>query len=280
MADSRLRLSLLALALMSTLAACGGSSSSGTVDPDDGDSGQVEPLEPVEPVEPGPGGGATPGPAADCFNALLYTTSATVSLEYAISGPLSGTSLTEYTVTPSATFEGQAASKAQGTETKNYAGQPPAATDVQTFIQVDGLALNELARVTDTFMLGANINTKTVTRPVYRDLKFTLAPGASDEQTFDRVTAISGPFVPNTMVRDTETRRVTYAGHETVSVPAGIFETCRFDITVTIKGKRETLTEWIAVGSGLSVKSVTRDANSAIKAILDLNRGHINGASI
>lgn len=272
--------SLLALLLMGTLVACGGNSSSGSVDPDDGGSTPLEPVEPVEPVEPTPWSGAMPGVAADCFNASLYTTSATVSLEYAISGPLSGTMVSDYTITPAATFEGQSTSKAKGTETTNYTGQPPAATDVQNFVQVDGLALNELGRVTDTFMLGANINTRTVTQPVYRDLKFTLAVGASDEKTFDRVTAISGPFVPNTMVRTTETRRVIYAGRETVSLPAGTYETCRFDITVTIKGKREAVTEWIALGSGVSVKSVTRDADSATVTTLELIQGHINGGSI
>lgn len=280
MADSRFGLPFLALALVGTLAACGGSSSSGSVDPDEGVVAPVDPSEPLEPVEPGPGAGVTPGPVADCFNAVLYTTSATVSLEYAVSGPLSGTSVFEHTITPAATFEGQATSKAQGTETKNYTDQPSAVTDVQNFVQVDGLVLNELGRITDTFMLGANINTRTVTQPVYRDLRFTLAPGASDEMTFDRVTVISGPFVPITRVRTTETRRVTYAGHETVTVPAGTFETCRFDISVTIRGERGTITDWIAIGSGVMVKSVTRDAGSLAATMLELTRGRINGGAI
>lgn len=280
MTDSRFGLPLLALALMGTLVACGGNSSSGSVDPDEGVVDPVDPSEPVEPVEPGPGAGARPGAAQDCLNALLYTTSATVSLEYAVSGPLSGTSVFEHTITPAATFEGQATSKAQGTETKNFTGQELAVTDVQNFIQMDGLALNELGRITDTFMLGANINTRTVTQPVYRDLRFTLAPGASDEMTFDRVTVISGPFVPITRVRTTETRRVTYAGHETVTVPAGTFEACRFDISVTIRGERGTLTDWIAIGSGVMVKSVTRDAGSVAATMLELTQGRINGGAI
>lgn len=280
MAASRFRLPLLALALTGTLAACGGGSSSSSVDPDEGVVDPVDPSVPVAPVEPGPDGGARPGAAADCFNAVLYTTSATVRLEYAVSGPLSGTSVSEYTITPAATFEGQSTSKAQGTVSTTYTGQPSAVSNVQTFVQVDGLALNELGNITETFMLGSIITTRSVNQPVYRDSKFMLAAGASDERSFDRVTVISGPFVPDSMVRTTETRRVTYTGRETVTVPAGTFETCRFEFTVAIKGERDTATDWVAVGSGVSVKSVARDAGSAAETTLELTQGRINGGAI
>lgn len=296
MTDSRFRLSILAFALLSTLTACGGSSSSSSANPEEGGPAPVEPVPPVdpvapvdpvdpvepEPVEPGPGGGATPGTgaAADCLNGSLYDATATVSLEYTIIGPLSGTSKSDYTITPSAIFEGQASSKAQGTVTTTYTGQAPIVTNVQNFFQMDGLAVNDLGNITETSSLGSVYTTRTVNDPAYRDLKFTLAAGASDEQTIGRVTTVSGGIVPETTVRTTETRRVTYAGRETVTVPAGTFETCRFDFTVAIGTESDTATDWVAVGKGLSVKSVARDTDTATETTLELTSGRINGAPI
>ncbi|QHS09948.1 hypothetical protein [Sinimarinibacterium sp. NLF-5-8] len=92
--------------------------------------------------------------------------------------------------------------------------------------------------------------------PVVR--RFDLQVGDSYEQTYWQRWVWNGtvPILPPGMTDHEETLTITYVGREKVTVPAGTFETCRFEeLRVTPYGG-ETSIKWIAVGSGALVRSV------------------------
>jgi hypothetical protein len=66
---------------------------------------------------------------------------------------------------------------------------------------------------------------------------------------------------------------VKYLGHETVTVPAGTFETCKFD------NENGLTTTWEAVGTGVPIKSLST-ASDGTTITLQLNSGTINGSPI
>ncbi len=71
------------------------------------------------------------------------------------------------------------------------------------------------------------------------------------------------------------TRTTTYIGRESVTVPAGTFDTCRMEETGTLDGVgSEATTNWWAVGSGVLVKS-TSDGT-----VTELLSGVVNGTAL
>ena len=68
--------------------------------------------------------------------------------------------------------------------------------------------------------------------------------------------------------------KTTYVGQESVTVPAGTFNACKFteDATATFDGQTSTstATTWMAVGSGQFLKSVSEgDTNELVSASIN-----------
>ena len=99
----------------------------------------------------------------------------------------------------------------------------------------------------------------TVTHNPPLELRFDLSPGQSYTQSYTSSTNTSITIEPATIpliVFDTATSSTTtYVGRESVTVPAGTFEACKFIDAVTTPGGTATTTTWLAVGSGLTLKS-------------------------
>lgn len=79
------------------------------------------------------------------------------------------------------------------------------------------------------------------------------------------------------------TRTVTYEGRETVTVPAGTFETCRltFEEVSRVEGLSEveaTSSVWLGVGFGLLVREIDDEDGDATETVL--LSGSINGQPI
>src|SRR3546814_17718742 len=55
----------------------------------------------------------------------------------------------------------------------------------------------------------------------------------------------------------TSTVKRTYVARESVTVPAGTFETCHFQEDVTVSGATATTDMWVTVGSGIQIKVIS-----------------------
>src|SRR3546814_16470940 len=53
----------------------------------------------------------------------------------------------------------------------------------------------------------------------------------------------------------TSTVKRTYVARESVTVPAGTFETCHFQEDVTVSGATATTDMWVHVGPGIQIRS-------------------------
>jgi hypothetical protein len=120
-------------------------------------------------------------------------------------------------------------------------------------------------QVTETTLTGLPVAVPpTVTNVVFTPPQLNrndLAAGESYTQSF--VIRTTGAGVNNTQ---NQSRRRTFVGIESVTVPAGTFRACRFDDEATTDGVTSRSTQWIAT-IGLSVRS--RDASSGIESVLE-----------
>lgn len=217
------------------------------------------------------------GSAAACLNTTLYTSAGSYSLNYNISGSETGTSATTGTSQPGTSFQGAATTRfSQSTITTLTA--PTSGTfvvDVDDFQSLDGNASLEHGSVTSASVQGIATTTTTVLNPPARNPRFTLSAGQSATTTRSgtATTEITGLPVaaPATSTPISETVTITYVGQESVSVPAGSYNACKF---TTSDGN----TEWYAPGSGVLVKSESVGNGGSVT--LELTSAQINGAAI
>jgi hypothetical protein len=120
------------------------------------------------------------------------------------------------------------------------------------------------------------------------NFSFDLAPGGSFAQAWSQFTVAPG----GTTFSGTRELTIRYVGREQVTVPAGSFETCRFDATLDAPADLagSTLSLWIDTGSGLIVRQrgidglpnkagqVTRVNPGPVDA--DLVMAEINGVAV
>lgn len=130
----------------------------------------------------------------------------------------------------------------------------------------DGTALNyhgERERQTGSDPFGGNYQTDTTitNTPAFRQ-RYNLQRGETYSQTYERAEQITSNNIPVFFGSAEVTEEITYLGRETLKVPAGIFETCRFHIysgpRQVMQGAEVDTTDevhdyWLAVGSGVLV---------------------------
>nr|MBV6629010.1 hypothetical protein [Oceanococcus sp. HetDA_MAG_MS8] len=119
--------------------------------------------------------------------------------------------------------------------------------------------------------------------------RFDLSPGESYQQTYvtDTTTNTSGSGVNLTQSSETTTQEtVTYVGRETISVPAGTYETCYFRTestsTTTAGGASTTLNfvdeQYFDISSHVLVREVsTSDGETDTTELQD---GTVNGVAV
>jgi hypothetical protein len=119
------------------------------------------------------------------------------------------------------------------------------------------------------------------------NFSFALAPGASFTQAWSQFLSTGG----TTTFDGSRELTIRYVGREPLSVPAGTFDTCRFEATLDAPAAAAgTLTLWIDAGSGLIVRQRGRDvlpnkAGQVTRKKLDpvdadLVMAEINGVSV
>lgn len=220
-------------------------------------------ITPTPTTDPDPSGAGN-----GCHDLALSDTEGTHAvIAYEYRGPTSGTVTVDMLTGAMTTFEGQQArvltSKTTGNTTT--AGQT-VALNIESKSYLRRTAESELTHygslLTTTNTVGAlttTTSTKVVYTPPWLDRQYALPLGDSLTTTQIGATTITTsttglPPTTNTGTVNTDLT-LKYAGRETLAVPAGTFNTCKFESTNS--GGVAATTQWVIVGKGLPVKTVT-----------------------
>lgn len=248
-----------------------------TPDPDPGPSPDPDPD-----PDPGPGPDPdpTPGGAGECLNPAEYQVGSSWRLEYRVSGLFTGTSVTDAKVLRRTDFAGYSALETEVITTTSYTGLPSVPTTVLSYADMVGGGLMEMyGNKTEVEVMGVKSLIVSTYTPPYRDVKWTLAAGQTENYTYtlrSEATISGTPVpVPPTITEHTASGSWTYNGRESVTVPLGTFNACKF--TQVEEGTTNVL--WNVPGSGVSVKTVTNKPGEA-SLTLEMTTGRFNGANI
>ena len=249
-------------------------------------------------------GDSTPAPrsAAECFNPALYGAGPTTTyqLDYQQLG-----SNFRFSRIVTAAANGQVGGlvterRNEWINPVNPDGPPTGTASLTTLYGIDGrdvlTTLEEANRPIVTTLNGVvrtyQTSTRTVYDPARRDPRYNLAQDESylitarhtDTSTENITTGGAGDTITSGLVSETST--VTYVGQETITVPAGTYQACRFEVTLPILTGTviyyppETFTTvWIAKDKGVMLKGDRKDAISFTSTVLT-GTSRLNGAPI
>ncbi|HSW09085.1 hypothetical protein [Aquabacterium sp.] len=218
----------------------------------------------VTPTEPNPGGTNN-----GCADLSLYDTQGTRTvMTHAYSGVITGTVTSDTLVGALTSFEGQQAREVVTTTTGSQTiGGMTASADgeIKSYQRKSGDAEvtnygSVIVKQNSVGGISTTTTLKTVWSPPWVSREYGLAVGQSLSVTQSGSTtstmtySIPGyPPVVNTS-SSTLTETVKYVGRESVTVPAGTFEACKFERTNAEDGSLST--NWLSVGNGLPLKTV------------------------
>ncbi len=185
----------------------------------------------------------------------------------------------ETVVEGSATFEGQSAIRVPTRVHGVQSGQV-VDTTVKAYQQI---ADNELTRwlgaETDVSVQGMALTVRSVDDPAQLNNEFTLALGASMDQTSTTTsTYVNAPF-PFPPTTESSTTRITYEARETISVLGRSYDTCRYKY-VPASGGGAFSYNWFIVGKGLSARQEMRNSAGDVLGNVELKSATINGVGI
>lgn len=242
------------------LAGCGGGSDSTA-------TASTPSITPTSPAAPNPAPAAStndtpPAPTPGSANAaaicggfdFFYTVGNKAQVSFRLTGALSGSE--DWTITPigNATFEGQATFQVNVDTTVAITGMTAFDVLDKQFTTRNGRAS---ATVHGWEQVRDGSTSRTILRPPMPDARWSLAPGQSQLRTYHaEVQAVNGSTATVISASDFSTTD-TFVGVESITVPAGTFETCRFDERHS-SGATDTL--WLLVGTTVPVKFETKDA--------------------
>lgn len=224
------------------------------------------------------GNGTGTGNAASCFNPDTLAQGAKVILNYKTTDAETNTVTNTVSTTEvkgSATFNGKSA-----TETISQVqvtGPVPSNSVTKSYFTANNSAksITYYGSIVDVSTPIASTSTLTIDPEMVEP--YNLSAGASYSQTYTITTAIQVLGFPVTSQTGFE-KQLTFKGIESVNVPAGTFDACRIETTskTNVLGTVSTVvsTNWISVGSGVSVKA------EASGDITELVSGTINGVAI
>jgi hypothetical protein len=241
----------------------------------------------ITPVVSGGGGGA--GSSNGCFDLSLAETQGTHSvIGYTYSGAITGTEIVDSTVGAMTTFEGQSARQSALITTGSHtaAGQTVAInTNGTTYSARTGdgqMTQYGLQTVASGSAGGITFTTtiKTVYSPPFVDNQYSLALGSSITQTLagTATTTIHTGVVPDqvtTSAIPASTSTTTYVGQEQVSVIAGTYSACKYQVTTP--GSSDVTTSWFIVGKGIPVKTTI---SGSVSQTIEANSVVLNGAHL
>lgn len=236
-------------------------------------------LEAVFAEDTGAGSGSGAGNASSCWNDTLVTPGTTLVASYRGTNAL-GDNLDynlDQIIEGGATFNGKSALKA--TANVYSTGDEPSTGITKAYFQLAGSQRTRNLGV-ETEILSPSTGFSTTTYAPFELRRFDLAAGQNFSTTFEITTdtQVGGQSYATTVA---EERTITFDGIESLTVPAGTFQACRFTVVrtttpITPGGATRTYTdrEWYHVGTALLLKNEEDDA------VTELESASINGTDI
>jgi hypothetical protein len=218
---------------------------------------------------PSTGGNTGTGSASECLNEELLRNGATYRYTFLTQGT-NGRSTSRGTITAPATCQSGGSGYRVDSVTESVTQGVSVSATTRACAVREGSRLLLSDQTTDTTFVGLPLPATTVasvwTPPVIT--RFDLNAGESYTQTYSvRVTAAGGGST------NTETRKTTFVGIESVTVPAGTFRACRFVDETTVLGVTTRGTQWYSGVVGTSVRT-SDDAGTSVTV---LESATING---
>lgn len=150
-----------------------------------------------------------------------------------------------------------------------------------SFFAPDGLNTIDYGGRVNSTAAGFSITVDTFFEPPFVDRTGSLKAGEtfSATRTGRRVTKTTGAPVPipDSTVNFSDRPSITFVGIESVTVPAGTFQACKFTDNTD---PSQVVTEWIGVGNGIALKSSQRPPSSSSDVTTELISASINGQAI
>jgi hypothetical protein len=188
-----------------------------------------------------------------------------------VQGGLSSTATQVQTYQGTAVFQGQNAIRVTVQETRQATGVPDVLYAGTNYVTLaNNAAVMLLGTVASFDQSGTTWSQTLALSPAQPDLDFALAAGAARSSS-SSVSVSFSPAAP-TPTTFTAASTLTFAGFETVTVPAGTFaNACKFVLDLTASSN-QTTTRWIARGSGVMLRSVSgTTTQELVSATLDGN---------
>ncbi|GAB3322739.1 hypothetical protein [Haliea atlantica] len=213
------------------------------------------------------------GDARNCFNAALVTADTVIVARYR-STDASGATLTtnyEQRIQAGARFNGRNTFKGSSDTRVTGAAPSTSTTDAYFVPDVANYRVTQVGvEVASTSPVSSE--TRIVFKPQRLD-RFDLSAGQSYSQNYTtEVTTRANGF--NNTTNNATATKTTFIGVESVTVPAGSYQACKFQVETTDSGGNTLRNEWFGVGNGMLLKSTeSGDTNVLISA-------SINGGAI
>jgi hypothetical protein len=218
--------------------------------------------------------------ASDCRSSALTTVGTTFRFDYVYSGAATGGTSSVGTVTRLTAFEGQADATEVDTDTSEdfqLTGQVATRQSTNTLSYVRQTADADIIYGSVlTFVSGADQGTvvRTVFTPPLVDRRFTLPAGQQTTVATSATATATLPSGRQLVSQLSESATVRFIGKEQITVPAGTFDSCRFEITLA--GAARPSIYWYQAGSGVVLKisnalDVSRTLTSELLASSRLN---------
>ncbi len=229
----------------------------------------------TNPPDPGTGGG---GSNNGCYDLALFDTQGTHSVvTMQILSPVTGTQTIDLLVGGQTTFEGQQAIESIQTNTSTFGGNTTTSefrsygrrTGDAEFTTYGSISISRTA----VGPLTATTTGKEVLSPPFVDRQYSLSLGGTftAPRSSSTTTTVSLTGTPDRVTTATDSRTITtkFVARESVTVPAGTYDTCRLDVTTTTAGNGSGSTIWVIFGKGIPVQLAGPASAKATSVVLN-----------
>jgi hypothetical protein len=216
-----------------------------------------------------------------CFDLDLFDTQGTrMTVAYNYMGASAGTETEQTTVGGMTTFEGHRARET--TIVRNGTVSGPGgfmytSTDLFYGARTGAFEVTQYGSSSALTATTANgtlsSSSRTVMSPPYVDARHALARGASTTATQSGATTTTTNGTAAAPEPFSSTITTKYVGQESVTVPAGTFAACKFE--VSHDASPEVATHWLIAGKGILVKTVESG-----QTVLEATSVTLNGARL
>lgn len=221
------------------------------------------------------------GAASECFNPVLLQAGTTYqwdwqssdgAVQFSSQGRINGT----------ASFAGRTGViETERTVMVGGAGAPAFTSRVLDYETVEntpqGPVLLRYGSIVRMDLPVAGSKTTTVNAPVNRMREFSLALNESYAQAFAAQSTMEIPGLPSQTSSTSESNTITYRGQESITVPAGTYVACKFDV-LSAAGRLAVV--WHARGSGLPLVITGADDQGRPVTLYMKSSSRINGQPI